>query len=135
MAATRMFALHVNKGKSIAQTITERTDYAANPDKTRRGELVTGYECSPQTVDAEFLLSKQQYYTQTGRDQGDRNVLAYHIRQAFKPGEITPELANEAGRELAMRFTRKNHAFIVATHIDKAHVHNVRPDRAISKAV
>ena len=119
-----MFALHINKGKSIAKTITDRTDYAANPDKTRKGELVTGYECSPQTVDAEFLLAKQQYFDQTGRDQGDRNVIAYHIRQAFKPGEITPELANELGRELAMRFTKGKHAFIVATHIDKRHVHN-----------
>jgi Relaxase/Mobilisation nuclease domain. len=119
-----MFALHTNKGKSIAKTITDRTDYAANPDKTRKGELVTGYECSPQTVDAEFLLAKQQYFDRTGRDQGDRNVLAYHIRQAFKPGEITPELANELGRELAMRFTKGNHSFIVATHIDKQHIHN-----------
>jgi len=119
-----MFALHTNKGKTIAQTITDRTDYASNPDKTRKGELVTGYECAPRTADAEFLLSKRQYLDQTGRDQGDRNVLAYHIRQAFKPGEITPELANELGRELAMRFTKGNHAFIVATHIDKSHIHN-----------
>ena len=119
-----MFALHTNKGKSIAKTITDRTDYAANPDKTRKGELVTGYECSPQTVDAEFLLAKQRYFDRTGRDQGDRNVLAYHIRQAFKPGEITPELANELGRELAMRFTKGKHSFIVATHIDKRHIHN-----------
>ena len=124
IATVRMFALHINKGKTIAKTITDRTDYASNPDKTKKGELVTGYECSPQTVDAEFLLSKKQYYNQTGRDQGSRNVLAYHIRQAFRPGEITPELANELGRELAMRFTKGNHAFIVATHIDKAHVHN-----------
>ena len=124
IATTRMFALHTNKGKSIAKTITDRTDYAANPDKTRKGELVTGYECSPQTVDAEFLLAKQQYFDRTGRDQGDRNVLAYHIRQAFKPGEITPELANELGRKLAMRFTKGSHAFIVATHIDKHHIHN-----------
>ncbi|HCC35228.1 MAG TPA: relaxase [Ruminococcaceae bacterium] len=60
----------------------------------------------------------------TGRDQGRHNVLAYHICQAFKPGEITPELANKLGYELAMRFTKGRHAFIVATHIDKRHVHN-----------
>ena len=124
IATTRQFALHKNKGKTIAQTITDRTDYAENPDKTRKGELVTGYECSPQTVDAEFLLAKQQYLDQTGRNQGDRNVLAYHIRQAFKPGEITPELANELGRELALRYTKGGFAFIVATHIDKSHIHN-----------
>jgi len=119
-----MFALHVNKGKTVAQTITDRTDYASNPDKTRKGELVTGYQCDPRTVDAEFLLSKQIYHDITGRDQGRHNVLAYHIRQSFKPGEITPELANKLGYELAMRFTKGRHAFIVATHIDKHHIHN-----------
>lgn len=51
-------------------------------------------------------------------------MIAYQIRQSFKPGEITPELANEIGYELGMRFTKGNHAFIVATHIDKAHIHN-----------
>lgn len=124
MAATWIKPLHVNKGKTIAQTITDRTDYAENPDKTNKGELVTGYQCDPHTVDAEFLLSKRQYKHITGRDQGRRDVLAFHIRQSFKPGEITPEEANRLGYELAMRFTKGNHAFIVATHIDRAHVHN-----------
>ncbi|MDL2327377.1 relaxase/mobilization nuclease domain-containing protein [Ruminococcaceae bacterium OttesenSCG-928-A11] len=124
MAATWIKPLHVNRGKSIAQTITDRTNYAENPNKTSKGELVTGYECDPHTVDAEFLLSKRQYKYITGRDQGRHNVLAYHIRQSFKPGEITAEEANRLGRELAMRWTKGNHAFIVATHIDRSHIHN-----------
>lgn len=124
MATSWLKPLHVNKGKTIAQTITDRTDYAENPDKTRKGELVTGFACVPRIADVEFLLSKQQYANITGRDQGDKNILAYHIRQAFKPGEITPEQANEIGRELALRFTKGKHAFIVATHIDKKHIHN-----------
>jgi len=119
-----MKPLHVNKGKTIAQTITDRTDYAENPDKTRQYELVTGYECAPRTVDAEFLLSKQQYADITGRNQGRHDILAYHIRQAFKPGEITPEEANRIGHEIAQRFTKGKHAYIVATHIDKKHFHN-----------
>jgi hypothetical protein len=83
-----MFALHINKGKTVAKTITDRTDYAENPEKTRKGELVTGYQCDPRTADAEFLLSKRRYADITGREQGGRDVLAYHIRQSFKPGEI-----------------------------------------------
>ena len=51
-------------------------------------------------------------------------MIAYQIRQAFKPGEITPEEANKVGYELAMRFTKGRHAFTVSTHIDKAHIHN-----------
>ena len=61
MAATRLIPLHVNKGKTIAQTISERTDYADNPDKTDNGELVTGYECDPRTVDTQFILTKNRY--------------------------------------------------------------------------
>lgn len=124
MATTWLKALHVNKGKTIAQTIADRTDYAENPEKTNKGELITGYNCDPKTVDAEFLLSKRQYKHITGRDQGKRNVLAYHIRQSFKPGEIDPADANRLGQELAMRFTKGKHAFIVATHVDRAHIHN-----------
>lgn len=123
MAATRLIAMHINKGKSLAQCLEARTDYAQNPEKTEKGELVTSYECDPMTCDEEFLLSKRQYWQYTGREQkGD--VIAYQIRQSFKPGEVTAEEANRIGRELALAFTKGRHAFIVATHTDRAHVHN-----------
>ena len=91
MAASWIKPLHVNNGKSIAQTLRERTDYADNPEKTEDGELVTGFMCDPRSADEEFLLSKKEYLVNTGRIQGQKNILAHHIRQAFKPGEITPE--------------------------------------------
>ena len=123
MAATRLIALHVNKGKTIAQCLTERLDYSQNPIKTEKGELITAYACDPETAAMEFLLSKRQYQQITGQEyQG--NIIAYQIRQSFKPGEITPEEANKLGYELAMRFTKGNHAFTVSTHTDKAHIHN-----------
>lgn len=123
MAATRLIALHQNKGKTIAQSLGDRTDYAKNPEKTEKGELVTAYQCDPFTVDEDFMLSKRKYEQSVGRQQKG-NVIAYQIRQSFKPGEITPEKANQVGQELAMRFTKGKHAFIVATHTDKAHIHN-----------
>ena len=123
MAATRLIALHINKGKTVAQCLRDRTDYAQNPEKTAKGELVTGYQCDPMTVDEEFLLSKRQYQHITGKHQ-KHEVIAYQIRQSFKPGEITPEEANQVGYELAERFTKGKHAFIVATHTDRAHIHN-----------
>ena len=123
MAATRLIPMHVNKGKTLAQSLGDRTDYAKNPEKTDKGELVTGYQCDPMTVDEEFMLSKRQYEQITGRRQR-HEVIAYQIRQSFKPGEITPEEANRLGQELALRFTKGKHAFIVATHTDRAHVHN-----------
>ena len=123
MAATRLIALHINKGKTIAQCLRDRTDYAQNPAKTEKGELVTGYECDPMTADEEFLLAKRQYTHITGRRQ-QNDVIAYQIRQSFKPGEITPEEANRIGYELGMRFTKGKHAFLVATHTDRSHIHN-----------
>jgi hypothetical protein len=123
MASTWIKPLHVNKGKTIAQTLADRTDYAENPEKTEGGELVLGYECDPRTADEEFLLAKHQYDYLTGRSQGENNILAYHIRQSFKPGETNPQEAGEIGYQLALRFTKGKHAFLVAVHTDKAHLH------------
>ena len=69
------------------------------------------------------MLSKRQYGHITGRQQ-ERDVIAYQIRQSFRPGEVMPEEANRIGYELAMRWTKGKHAFVVATHVDKAHIHN-----------
>lgn len=123
MAATRLIALHINKGKTVAQCLADRTDYSQNAAKTNDGEFISSYECDPKTADEEFLLTKRQYQHITGRQQ-KHDVIAYQIRQSFKPGEITPEEANQVGYELAMRFTKGKYAFLVATHIDKAHIHN-----------
>ena len=123
MAATRLIPLHKNKGKSVAACLKDRTDYAQNPDKTAQGELVSSYACSPLTVDEEFMLTKRLYERSTGRIQKS-DVIAYQVRQSFKPGEITPEEANRIGYEFAERFLKGKYAFIVATHTDQAHIHN-----------
>ena len=69
VAATRLIALHKNKGKSVATCLKSRTDYAQNPDKTEQGQLVSSYACSALTADEEFMLSKRQYELVTGRRQ------------------------------------------------------------------
>ena len=123
MATTRIISMHVNQGKTIADCLTDRIDYSKNPDKTQGGELISAYQCDPKTADAEFLYSKRQYQTITGREQR-HDVIAYQVRQSFKPGEITPEEANRVGYEFAERFLKGRHAFFVATHTDKKHIHN-----------
>ena len=124
MATTRIMPLHIGKGRTESQAISDIIDYVANPQKTDNGKLITGYGCDSRTADAEFLLAKRQYIAATGRVRGTDDVIAYHVRQSFKPGEITPEEANRLGVEFAKRFTKGNHAFVVCTHIDKSHVHN-----------
>ena len=123
LAATRLIAMHINKGKTIVQCLKDRTDYAKNDEKTENGEYVSSYACNAEIADKEFAESKREYFQLTGRKpKGD--IIAYQIRQSFKPGEIIPEEANRIGYETALRFTKGNHAFIVATHTDKAHIHN-----------
>ena len=68
-------------------------------------------------------MCKRQYEQSTGRSQKN-NVIAYQIRQSFKPGEITPEEANKVGYELAMRWTKGKYQFFVCTHTDRQHIHN-----------
>ena len=123
LAATRLIPMRKNKGKSIGACLHNHTSYVQNPDKTEQGELVSSYQCSPLTVDEEFLLTKRLYEQTTGRSQKS-DVIAYQVRQSFKPGEVTPEEANRIGYEFAERFLKGKHAFIVATHTDRAHIHN-----------
>lgn len=115
--------MHINKGKTIAQCLKARVDYIENPEKTNGGELISSYACSPETADQEFLLARNEYMAITGR-RIHNEVIAYQLRQSFKPGEVTPEEANRIGYELASRFLKGEHAFLVATHNDRRHIHN-----------
>ena len=124
MATTRIMPLHVGKGRTMGRAIRDIIGYVQNPNKTDGGRLIACYECDSRTADAEFLLAKRQYTAATGRVRGKDDVIAYHLRQSFVPGEITPEEANRLGVEMARRFTKGGHAFVVCTHIDRSHVHN-----------
>ena len=124
MATTRLIPLHTGKGRNFSKAIRNVIGYVSNPKKTHQGELVTGFGCNPETAGGEFLLMKREYIAQTGRRRGKDDVIAYHLRQSFVPGEITPEEANRIGCELASRFTHGQHAYVVATHEDRRHVHS-----------
>lgn len=111
--------------KSRRQTLHDRLNYDQKEEKTNDGELVSSYMCSPETAAEEFEMSKLLYEAATGRSQPkERDIIAYRMIQSFKPGEITPEEANKLGYELAMKFTKGRHQFVVSTHVDKAHIHN-----------
>ena len=123
MATTWIKALHKSGGISAA--LGRSLDYIEDSGKTNDGELVDSYECHPQTAQSEFLFSKRLYAHRTGQDQGKHDVIAYHIRMSFKPGEVIAEQALDLGRELAMRWTKGKHQFIVAAHVNtkNPHVH------------
>ena len=63
LAATRLIPMRKNKGKSIGACLHNHTSYIQNPDKTEQGELVSSYQCSPLTVDEEFLSVSYTHLT------------------------------------------------------------------------
>ncbi len=112
------------QNRTRQKSMEERHNYDQKPEKTNEGELVMAYMCSPETAAEEFEISKKIYAQLTGRKQSpEHDIIMYRIVQSFKPGEISPEDANRLGYELAMKFTKGQHQFVVSTHVDKAHIH------------
>jgi len=124
VATTTIIPLHTGKGRTVATALGISVGYIENPDKTEQGEWVTSYECDPLIADDEFLFSKNHYAAVTGRDQGANDVIGYHLRISFKPGETDAQTANKIGYDLAFRLTKGNHAFVCCTHTDKHHIHS-----------
>ena len=50
MAATRLIALHINKGKTVAQCLADRTDYSENAAKTEDGKYISAYACDAKSL-------------------------------------------------------------------------------------
>jgi len=113
----------------IKSTLDKAIEYICNPEKTDEKILISSFGCSYETADIEF----ENTLDQTKIKKGDN--LAHHLIQSFDHDEITPELAHEIGKKLADKVTGGQYEYVLTTHIDKGHIHNVRPDRAISKAV
>ena len=99
-------------------------DYCMQPSKTfDEGEqlaYVSGYNCIPELANESFLTTQKIF----GHEPD--GVRFYHFVQSFKTGEnISPQEANDIGMDLVKGFQKfKNHEAIVATHIDKDHLHN-----------
>ena len=79
-------------------------------------KFVTGINCTPENAN-EVMLALLE-----GVDSSD--IQAYHGYQSFKPGEVTPDIAHAIGIQLANELWGEDFPVIVATHIDKGHVHN-----------
>ena len=107
----------ITKIHAIQATVHKAVDYICNPDKTDEGILISSYGCSPETAafDFKFALSKTK--------QSDPNK-AFHLIQAFMPGEVSYDEAHRIGVELADKLLEGKYSYIVSTHTDKGHVHN-----------
>ena len=124
MATTTIIPVHLTVELGAAQTIKQTMDYVMNPDKTDGGLLITGFACDPDVAAEEFVIARDEYQSSTKREKGKREILVYHVRQSFLPGEIDIETTRKLGYELAMELTRGEYSFIVCTHTNRPHLHN-----------
>ena len=102
---------------AVKATVNKAIDYICNPEKTDDKIFISSYACSPETAAYDFK------YTLDHCRENSPN-LAYHLIQAFAPGEVSFEEAHTIGQELADRVLEGKYSYVVTTHIDKGHVHN-----------
>lgn len=105
----------------------QAVNYITNAGKTNEGELVSSYNCSPEHSAAEFAITQELAREVRGdfRRVGGADIRAYHIIQSFPPEEqLTPREAHEIGQKLMQEFLGGQHEFVIATHIDREHLHN-----------
>ncbi len=108
----------VSKIKPITSTLKKAIDYIINPEKTEDGSLVSSVGCSVPAADIEMQMTGEKARNQSGR-------IAYHLIQSFSPDdEITPEKAHELGKEFADQMLGGKYEYVIATHVDKGHIHN-----------
>ncbi|PHV58690.1 relaxase [Streptococcus macedonicus] len=106
-------------------------DYVLGEEGTIQKKLISSHLLTDaNAADIEMMQLKKLANLQKGRpfnyeELVENDVLAHHIIQSFSPEDnLTPEEVNEIGRKTALEFTGGNHQFVVATHMDKGHLHN-----------
>lgn len=107
----------VTKIHPITTTLSKALEYIQNPDKTDQKLLISGYGCTPEVAFFQFNQVKQN------ADKTD-GTLAEHLIQSFAPGEVDYETAHKIGTELADKILKGRFQYVIATHIDREHIHN-----------
>lgn len=93
--------------------------YIGNERKTappHADRLRTGINCTVETAYAEMQATKRRWDKCGG-------ILGYHIIHSYAPGEVTPQEAHAAGVEFARRLLGERYEAVVATHLDREHLH------------
>ena len=107
----------VIKIKTIKKNLQAVVNYAKNGEKTEHGILVSGVNCLPQSAYEQMALTKKFYHK-------ENKTLGFHIIQSFKGQEVSPQKANQIGKELAEELWGDKYQVLVCTHVNKENVHN-----------
>ena len=131
MVITKHFAIH---GKNYRSKLIK---YILNPSKTKNLALVSdfgmrnyldfpSYKELVKMYNDNFLSNDGLYEFRHDRQEvNQRRIHSHHIIQSFSPDDhLTPEQINRIGYETVKELTGGRFRFIVATHVDKGHIHN-----------
>ena len=108
----------ITKIHAIRSTIQKSVDYICNPHKTDNRILIDHFGCGIETAGFDFV------HDNLGATEVTNAKPAYHLIQSFAPGEVTFEEAHKIGEALAKEVLGETRAYVLATHIDREHVHN-----------
>ena len=107
----------ITKIHAVKATVSKAVDYITDEEKTDGEFYVSSFATTPQTAQYDFK------YALSHTDPDDPN-LAYHLIQSFAPGEVSAKEAHEIGTQLADKLLEGRYSYVIATHVDKGHVHN-----------
>ena len=115
MATTKRMPHPPKNQQGVAKLIA----YVTNPTKTtgETAAFVGSQNCTIPTAAREFQACRERW----GKTSGN---YAYHFEQSFKPGEATPEEVYQCGVELAQSLFGDEYQVVLATHLDREHLHN-----------
>jgi hypothetical protein len=110
----------------VKSTLGKAVKYITNPEKTLNYALVTtttGDRVDDSNAIAQsFLRNVEQTKGGTRRRNA---VLAHHIIQSFDPEDhMSAEQAHHIGVRFIEELTAGSHDYVIATHVDKDHIHN-----------
>ncbi|MFT3944353.1 MAG: relaxase/mobilization nuclease domain-containing protein [Ancrocorticia sp.] len=111
----------------IRTSLNKAIGYICQAEKTQGG-LQISTNCTPTPWDpdsiTQMFLSTQRRAEQAKGVGRPGTILAYHVIQSFKPGEVHQDKAHDIGFEFAQKLTGNDYDFVVATHVDRGHIHN-----------
>lgn len=107
----------ITKIHPIKSTLNLAIDYITKSEKTDEKILVSPFKCHPSTAHIQFMKTREDNDTKG-------TVLARHLIQSFLPGEVDPIKAHEIGMELCKKILKEDYEFVLATHVDRGHIHN-----------
>lgn len=99
------------------KTVDTVLDYVNNDDKTNEKKYVTCINCD-YFDPCKSMMNTKKFFND------HKQIMAFHGYQSFEPGEVSVEVAHEIGIKLVEELYGDKFEVVVATHVDKKHIHN-----------